>query len=127
MPVSARLAADVEELRGYGHNVSVVEDGTRFYVVIKDFQLPESYVPSVTDLMLIADYQYPMSALDMFWTEPHVRCGSSGGFPQAADQFEGHAGRTWQRWSWHYQGWDPATHSLSTHLEVCLDRLIKGS
>jgi hypothetical protein len=63
----------------------------------------------------------------MFWTEPHVRCGEAGPLPQAADQFEGHIGRTWQRWSWHYQGWNPSTHSLATHLEVCRDRLLKGS
>jgi hypothetical protein len=126
MALPERLAADIDDLRATGHDVEVVEDGTRFYVVIKGFELPNGYVPSVTDFMMIADYQNPMSALDMFWTEPHVQCGS-GSWPQNADQFVVYGERNWQRWSWHYPGWNPATHTLSTHLEACRDRLFKGN
>jgi hypothetical protein len=75
--------------------------------------------------MVMADYQYPQSRMDMFWTNPDVRC-SSGAMPQGADQFEEYAGRRWQRWSWHYAMWDPAKHSVLTHLEVVRDRLAKG-
>jgi hypothetical protein len=125
MAAPARLLADVEVVRSQGHKVEIVEDGTRSYVVLSGQTLPSQYVPQETDLMIIADYQYPMSALDMFWTEPHVKC-PSGSWPQNADQFELHIGRNWQRWSWHYAGWNPSTHSLITHLEVCFDRLAKG-
>jgi hypothetical protein len=126
MPLPDRLERDVEALREAGHSVDVVEDGTRFYVIVEGFELPDGYVPAVTDLMMIADYQYNQSALDMFWTSPHVRC-VGGAWPQAADQFCEYAGRTWQRWSWHYAGWNPTTHNLITHLETCRDRLLKGS
>jgi Prokaryotic E2 family E len=125
MPTPERLLADVALLREGGQAVEVVEDGTRFYVVLSSYELPETYQPRVTDLMMIADYQYPVSALDMFWTEPHVRC-LTGSWPQNADQFEPHIGRSWQRWSWHYPGWSPSTHSLITHLEVYSDRLARG-
>jgi hypothetical protein len=47
--------------------------------------------------------------------------------PQAADQFSIFAGINWQRWSWHYPGWNPATHNLTTHLEACRDRLFQGT
>ena len=125
MPAPDRLVTDVEATRELGHDVRVVENGTRFYVVLARYRLPEVYAPTQTDLLVIGDYQYPMSSLDMFWTEPHVRC-LDGRWPQNADQFEQHIGRTWQRWSWHYPGWNPSTHSLLTHLEVFSDRLAKG-
>jgi hypothetical protein len=125
MPAPQQLLADVEIVRSHGYDVRLVEDGTRSYVVLENCSLPPPYVPQVTNLMLIADYQYPMSALDMFWTEPHVKC-PNGDFPQNANQFEPHIGKTWQRWSWHYPGWNPTTHSLVTHLEVCFDRLAQG-
>lgn len=125
MAVPVRLIEDVEAVRRQGHLASIEEDGNRFYVILSDFTLPDCYLPNRTNLLMIADYQYPQSALDMFWTEPHISL-PSGENPLNADQFEVHLGRTWQRWSWHYQGWNPSTHSVGTHLEVCLDRLAKG-
>lgn len=126
MVLPARLEADINVLRAASHVVEVLEDGNRFYVVVKGFELPVGYEPTITDFMMIADYQYNQSALDMFWTYPHVRC-TSGGWPQAADQFAVFAGINWQRWSWHYPGWNPATHNLTTHLEACRDRLFQGT
>ena len=125
MPLPERLEKDVEDLRSAGHVVEVVEDGTRYYVIISDFELPAGYDTQTADLMIIADYQYNQSALDMFYTSPHVK-SAAGSWPQNADQFEQYAQRTWQRWSWHYPGWNPTTHNLTTHLEACKDRLFKG-
>jgi Prokaryotic E2 family E len=125
MPVPQRLALDVDAVRAQGRDVQITEDGTRFFVILNNFVLPDHYNPPITNLMVMADYQYPMSALDMFWTEPHVRC-ANGAWPQGGDQFVEFVGRVWQRWSWHYPGWNPSTHTLATHLEVCFDRLSKG-
>jgi E2/UBC family protein E len=122
-----RLVRDIDVLRSVGHRVDVIEDGPRCYVIVRDVNLPGSYEPRATDVMMMADYQYPQSALDMFWTLPHVRV-SGGAWPQNADQMEIHCeGLQWQRWSWHYGGWNPATHSLLTHLEVCFSRLAAGT
>jgi hypothetical protein len=122
-----QLAQEIESLRHEGHNVEVVEDASRFFVVLKAFRLPDGkYVPAVTDLMIIADYQYPASRLDMYWTDPPVRL-LSGAIPQTADQFEIYAERRWQRWSWHYPVWDPSKHNVRTHIEVFRDRLARGN
>ncbi len=121
------LAEHVALLRERGENVEVVEEGSRHFVVVKDFQLPTGrYIPPSTDLMMMADYQYPQSRLDMFWTDPPVML-TSGATPQAADSFEYYIGRRWQRWSWHYDGWNPAIHNIITHLEVFKDRLARGT
>jgi hypothetical protein len=123
-----QLEGDINSLKERGYEIQVVEDGTRFYVILKAFRFPDGgkYTPPVTDLMLMADYQYPMSRLDMYWTDPVVYL-TAGGLPRTADQFEQYAGRRWQRWSWHYDGWNPSKHNLSTHIEVFLDRLARGT
>lgn len=125
--IPPQLAKDVDSLRQEGQQIDVVEDGTRFYVILKGFRLLDRrYVPQVTDLMVIADYQYPVSKLDMYWTDPQVHL-VSGALPLNADQFELYASRRWQRWSWHYPVWDPSKHNLRTHIEVFHDRLARGS
>ncbi len=126
MSAPQRLCVDVNILCSQGYEVDVVEEGVRFYVIVYAVQLPEGYQPDVTNVMMMADYQYPMSALDMFWTAPHVK-GQNGDWPMNANVFEEHSGKQWQRWSWHYPGWNPNTHSLITHLEVCFDRLAKAA
>lgn len=127
MPLPGQLAGDIEGLREDGYSIAIVEDGNRYYIVIESFVIPsEAYVPRATDVMVMADYQYPMSRMDMFWTDPVVS-RTSGGYPQNADQFEDYAGRRWQRWSWHYPTWDPACDNVRTHLEVVHDRLSRGT
>ena len=127
MALPASLLSDIEQLRTEGRTVQVVEDGARFYVVFTGYCLrADLYVPSVTDLMVMTDYQYPVSRLDMFWTDPPVR-RLDGSWPQNAELFEEYAGRRWQRWSWHYPQWDPSRHSIRTHLEVVCDRLARGT
>lgn len=121
-----QLAAEIEVFRSKDQSIEVTEDGSRFLVVFKQFELPDGrYSPAATDLMVMADYQYPMSRLDMYWTDPAIRL-TNGAYPQGAEAFEDHGGRHWQRWSWHYQAWDPSRHNLRTHLEVFYDRLARG-
>ena len=121
------LEAHIVKLRERGDDVEVIEDGSRYLVVLRNYRLPDGrYQPQITNLMVMADYQYPMSRMDMFWTEPHVLL-TTGGPPQNADQFEVYAGRRWQRWSWHYPTWDPNRHSVLSHIEVCRARLALGN
>lgn len=126
MPAPPQLLGDVAALQALGHDVAISEEPPRFYVLISDLELPPCYEPRTTTLMMMADYQYPMSALDMFWTDPDVRRADNGSFPQNADSIEQHISRSWQRWSWHYGGWDPSVHSVLTHLEVFFDRLARA-
>jgi hypothetical protein len=121
-----QLAAEIEVFRNDDQAIDVIEDGSRFLVVFKGFELPDGrYSPAVTDLMVMADYQYPMSRLDMYWTDPAIRL-ITGAYPQGAESLEDHGGRCWQRWSWHYPSWDPGRHNLRSHLEVFHDRLARG-
>lgn len=122
--VPPRLAEDVAGLIGDGVSVEVIEEHPRYFVVVRGFVLPRPYEPQVTDLMVMADYQFPQSALDMFWTDPHVTIG--GVLPQNADQFAQFLGRNWQRWSWHYT-WNPLVHDLRSHIEVFHDRLERAA
>jgi Prokaryotic E2 family E len=122
-----QLAAEIEVFRSTDQVIEVIEEGARFLVVFREFGLPDGrYSPRVTDLMLMADYQYPMSRLDMYWTDPAVRLVNRA-YPQGAELFEDHGGRRWQRWSWHYPAWDPSRHNLRSHLEVFYDRLARGA
>ena len=65
-----QLAAEIEVFRNEDQAIEVIQDGTRFLVVFKSFRLPNGcYSPMATDLMVMADYQYPMSRLYMYWTD----------------------------------------------------------
>lgn len=128
MPLPPQLETEIEVLRDEGQAVEVIEDGSRYYVVLKNFVLPPTYTPTKVDVMIMPDYQYPQSRLDMYWTDPEVRLFATGNLPQSADQFEGpFGGRKWQRWSWHYETWDPRCHNVKSHLEVFNDRLSRGN
>jgi hypothetical protein len=127
MALPDQLERDIESLREDGHVIEITEDGNRYYIVFAGFAIPsEAYLPRATDIMVMADYQYPMSRMDMFWTDPEI-LKTAGGYPQGAESFEEYAGRRWQRWSWHYPNWNPACDNVRTHLEVVNDRLSGGT
>ncbi len=90
----ARLEDEVEELRARGLTVDIEPDDSRYYVIVRDYELPPGYQPDRTDVMVMADFQYPLLVLDMFWTFPEVRC-TSGALPQNADQYGVFAGINW--------------------------------
>jgi hypothetical protein len=78
-----------------------------------------------TDILLQVPQGYPLSALDMFWVTPGLAL-ADGRQPQNADQLETYAGRTWQRFSWHYppgHRWNPASDGLLSHLRFARVRL----
>lgn len=106
----------------------IEEPPVRIYMVLKNVQLPPgAYRRAESDVLFIADYQYPASALDMFWTEVDV-IRPDGTIPASADQIEQYAGRTWRRFSWHRNGiWDPMRNGVLDHYELMLDRLSRDA
>ena len=51
-----QLAAEIEVFRSEGQAVEVIQDGARFLVVFKAFELPDGcYAPVTTDLMVPTD------------------------------------------------------------------------
>ncbi|MCD6726125.1 MAG: hypothetical protein LT070_02685 [Solirubrobacteraceae bacterium] len=118
-------ASELTELTGI--DVEIVEEPpTRIFVVLKKVTLPVGAFRLVhSDVLFVADYQYPTSALDMFWTELDV-VRPDGSIPASADQIEQYVGRSWRRFSWHRNGiWDPRRNGLLDHYELTLDRLCR--
>ncbi len=117
--------AELSELTGI--EVDIIEaPPSRIYIVLKHVQLPAgAFRLAHSDVLFITDYQYPTSALDMFWTDLEV-IRPNGSVPASADQIEHHVGRVWRRYSWHRNGiWDPRRNGVLDHYEMTLDRLCR--
>lgn len=93
-------------------------------IIIHNWSLPETFSPQAVDMLVKQPASYPDGGMDMFWTDPPVRLAGSGQFPQAADVFEEHAGRRWQRWSRHTT-WRPGTDCLETFVASIQTQLKK--
>lgn len=109
-------AKDLETQTGYAPQI-VEEDGTnQVYVVLQKVALPTGlFAVNETDVLFITDRQYPLSAMDMFWTETTV-VRRDGSIPQNGDVVENYLGRPWRRFSWHRNGvWNPARNGLLDH------------
>jgi hypothetical protein len=102
-----------------GLSVEIHEDvntKNRLFVIIKSAPLPPGiFKLQKTDILLVADRQYPDSALDMFWTEQDV-IRVNGTIPQNANVIETYMGRSWRRFSWHRNGiWKRQGNPLLDH------------
>jgi len=124
MDVPEILQRDADELaRVTGREVEVVPNGSQIGVIVKQAHLPAgAYTKSQSDVLMLTDYQYPMSAMDMFYMELDVQ-HAGGSIPAHATSIEPHLGRSWRRWSWHRNGiWKPGTDGLLSHwafVEAC--------
>lgn len=95
--------ADLSRSTGVGGSIREVEK--RFYIQLSAVTLPPGvFCVDTTDVLFIADPQYPLSALDMFWTDPGV-LRVDGSDPRGAKWIETYLGRSWRRFSWHDETW----------------------
>jgi hypothetical protein len=120
-----KLDADLALLRERHGDVECIDEGSRRLVIARGQELPAHWNRRSTDILLQVPQGYPLAALDMFWVTPGLSL-ADGRQPQNADQLEAYAGRTWQRFSWHYppgHRWNPATDSLLSHLRFARVRL----
>lgn len=120
-----KLDADLALLRERYGGVECIDEGARHLVIVRGLDLPGHWNRSSTDILLQVPQGYPLAVLDMFWVTPGLTL-ADGRQPQNADQMETYAGRTWQRFSWHYpQGhrWNPATDGILSHLRFARLRL----
>jgi hypothetical protein len=118
------LHADVAELKDLtGLTVEVTSIGVQVFLVLRKVILPPgAYRVGVTDSLFITDQQYPMSAMDMFWTDPDV-LRPDGSVPQNADVLETYLDRQWRRFSWHRNGtWNPNRNGVVDHYEFMMAR-----
>jgi hypothetical protein len=86
-----------------GIAVELIEEGNRIFVILKQVPLPAGLMVSATEALFITDKQYPLSAMDMFWTSVDV-VWSNGTVPKSAESIETYLGRKWRRFSWHTNG-----------------------
>jgi Prokaryotic E2 family E/Multiubiquitin len=86
----------------------------------------DKYDRSTVDLLIRVPGGYPTAALDMFYVSPELKL-KGGGFPPAAEVFEDHLGRRWQRFSRHMNSgaclWRPGVDSLKTFLALVFGEL----
>jgi hypothetical protein len=94
-------AIDLKYLGDRATDHSVATEANMTCVVLAGFQLPPGYDGERSDLLLRLNPGYPDVPPDMWWFDPPVRRTDGRPIP-AAEVFESHLGRTWQRWSRHF-------------------------
>lgn len=121
-----RHIREFEEATGLAARVN--EESGQIFIVIEKCPLPPGcYRVDCSDLLFIGDTQYPMSSLDMFWTEPEV-VRANGDIPAGGDSIETYLDRQWRRFSWHRNGlWNPGSNGILDHYEFVQDRFAKDS
>ncbi|MGH8546036.1 MAG: E2/UBC family protein [Gammaproteobacteria bacterium] len=117
MSAKELLEKHAEELGSItGLMIEVIQDANRLFIFLHDYSLPcgVSRVER-TDVLFIADFQYPLSAMDMFWTDVAVvRLG--GSLFENSDAIEDYVGRKWRRFSYHRNNvWNPTGNPLLDH------------
>lgn len=101
----AALYPQWEALREAGKN----------WLLVHGFAVPPGYNVGAVDLVVQIPPGYSRERLDMVYVFPVLSLQSGRSIP-AVESRETIDGRSFQRWSRHYD-WDPARHNLSIHLQ----------
>lgn len=103
--------------RGMPHEV-VVEAGMTC-VVLTGWRLPGGFDHEVADLLVRLSAGYPDVHPDMWWFDPPVHLADGSQLP-ATQVIESHLGRTWQRWSRHFNNgqWQSGVDGLESFLAL---------
>lgn len=122
----------IEQLRAHANEVTeatgiavqLIKEGARILVILSNVALPAGlFRLESVDVLFISDQMYPLSAMDMFWTDVGV-LRPDGSVPQGAESIEQYAGRSWRRFSWHRNGiWNPAGNPLLDHFAFVESRI----
>ena len=121
-----RLPEDDETyLAGKEYDWEMLPEGSDGCLVIKNFPVSgELFDHTATDLMIRIPSSYPNAALDMFYVDPPLKLKATNAYPRAAEQFEDHAGRRWQRFSRHFEGkWKVGTDCVASFLSLIRSEL----
>lgn len=114
LPESDAAYLDAKQI---AHEVSV--DAGMTCVVLAKWPLPPGYQPEAADLLLRLQAGYPDVPPDMWWFDPAVRLANGRVIP-ATEVTEQHIGRSWQRWSRHFQAgqWQSGIDGLESFLAL---------
>lgn len=110
--------ADLEFLAERAIPHELVAEGQVSCMVLPSWQLPEGYQPSASDLLIRLLPGYPDIAPDMWWFSPPVAV--PGTQIPGTDLIETYLGRSWQRWSRHFQAgqWQSGIDGLESYLAL---------
>lgn len=121
MALPPLLQEHIDQLRNDGHDIQVI-DGSEICMVFKNYPIPANiWDRDKVDLLVITHPTYPNAKMDMFWVDPAISLKS--GAQAKAVSPENKCGKTWQRFSWHVNTWNPAHDNVITYLNVVNDRL----
>jgi hypothetical protein len=123
--IPQQLLDEVEGLRAEGYFIEPLEADGWANLLFAKYPLPGGYSKVTSDLLLKFPLSYPNGKPDMFWVEPDVTL-ANGKAPQSAEAIETAIGRTWRRFSWHLQNWNPGRDNARTYLDFVNARLAKG-
>lgn len=101
--------------------------GARRWLIIHGYPLPGGYNHEQINLAVEIPTMYPDAQLDMFYVYPALTLNNGQIIPQTECQ-ETILGNAYQRWSRHLNGatrWNPQTDSVTTHLAVVEESLLR--
>lgn len=120
---------DQQFLEGKGYVWTTYPEAGWLCVVIKDYRLPQGYVPQTTDLMLRLPPGFPDAAPDMWWCDPRVVLARTSAPITGAEASETHLGRSWQRFSRHFQPgeWRPGKSGVQSFMALIRKVLVMSA
>ena len=112
-------ATDATYLADRGLTYQVSQENGMTCVVLVQWRLPPGFNCSSSDLLLRLSAGYPDVQPDMWWFDPPIRLANGQELP-ATQVVERHLGRSWQRWSRHFNGgqWQSSVDGLESYLAL---------
>jgi len=104
------------------------QEGGMTCVVLLLWPVPPGYNQTETDLLLRLAAGYPDVPPDMWWCAPPLIL-ADGTRPQATEVTEPYLGRTWQRWSRHFQAnqWQSHVDGLESYLARVRGEVVRSA
>ena len=110
---------DAQYLADRGLDHEIASEAGMTCIVIRGWALPSGFDRATADLLLRLSPGYPDVHPDMWWFDPAIRLANGSALP-ATEVVEQHLGRTWQRWSRHFNGgqWQSGIDGLESYLAL---------
>lgn len=113
------LPSDESYLQDRGLSHEVHEENGMTCIVFTEWSLPEGFDHPASNMLIRLPSGYPDVPPDMWWFDPPARRADGQEIP-ATQAVEQHLGRSWQRWSRHFQAgqWQSGIDGLESYLAL---------
>ena len=111
--------ADIAYLAERGLVYKLASEANMTCVVFPGYVLPTGYDHAQSDLLLRLSTGYPDVPPDMWWFDPGLRRGDGLVVP-STEHTEQYLGRSWQRWSRHFNAgqWQSGVDGMENFLAL---------